>query len=326
MSPTAERGAIQWHRPLWNGVRVTVWVLIVLVVGIVAWASVAKMQVYALVQGKLEPKGRMLETNATLSGRVLEVRFRPWDHVKKGDVIAVVDGVGADARDSTAQLEKIRLEREEAQQALKLAQIDVMVQQRLFDGQKALYDLGAVAPNDFENVRDNLAKAKLTVAQAGARLASAQLEEKRLKGRQRVVFAAPVSGQIASLGVERAGELISAGSRIAEIVPDGVPMVLRGFVEEADRPKLNIGAVAEVSWNAYPRQKYGFTTGKVTGISPTSSNRYEVLIGFQQLELRGSYRVRRLLPGMTAEARAIATTKTALAMAWDWIRGVNPWD
>jgi len=128
-----------------------------------------------------------------------------------------------------------------------------------------------------------------------------------------------------TLSVERTGAVVGAGSRIAEILPDGVPLVLRGYVTEADRPKLQQGAVAEVSWNAYPRQKYGFTTGRVTGIASVSSNQYEVLISFSRLELRGeSFGVRSLLPGTTAEARAIATSKTALAMLWDWVRGVNP--
>jgi multidrug efflux pump subunit AcrA (membrane-fusion protein) len=322
----ANARTMEWHRPLWSGTRFTVWILIVLVIAAVAWASVTKMQVYALVQGKLEPKGNMIEANAGYGGRVLEVRVKPWDHVSKGDVLLVFDALATDARDSAAQLEKTKLEQEQALQALALAQVDVSSQQRLFDDQRVLYDIGAVARNDFENARDALRKAHLSVSQANARLAGARLEQRRLEERRRTVLFAPVSGQVASLSVEHPGELVAPGAKAAEIVPDGVPLVLRGYVAEADRPKLRGGAVAEVSWNAYPRQKYGFTAGRVTGISPTSAGRYEVLIGFDHLELRGEYGVRRLLPGMTAEARAIATTKTALEMLWDWVRGVNPWD
>jgi multidrug efflux pump subunit AcrA (membrane-fusion protein) len=326
LNRTADKPVVEWHRPLWSGVRVTSWLLVIAIVGALVWASIARMQVYALVEGKLEPQGKMVEVNVTLGGRILELRVKPWDHVKRGDVLLIVDAIGTDASDSAAQLEKTRLEREQAWQALQVAQVDVATQQRLFDGQQVLYDLGAVARNDFEGARDGLRKARLAVSQASARLDSTRLEETRVKRRQRMVFTAPVSGQVASLGVERAGEIVEAGSMIAEIVPNGVPLVLRGYVAEADRPKLTLNAVSEVSWNAYPRQKYGFTTGRVTGIAPVSSNRYEVLIGFDHLELRGEYGARRLLPGMTAEARAIATTKTALAMLWDWMRGVNPWD
>ncbi len=326
MNRSLSERRFEWHRPLWNGTHLTVWVLIGLAGAAIVWASVAKVQVYALVQGRLEPKGNMVKMDTGFGGRVLEVRVKPWDRVRKGDVLVVLDAAGVDAKDSAAQLEKVGIERRQAAQALELAQVDVVQDRRLFQQQKTLYDLGAIPRNDFETAQVNLEKARLTVQQNKTRLSAALLEERRLGQRQRIVEVAPVSGQVASLSVEQPGTVISAGSRLAEIVPDGVPLVLRGFVAEADRPKLRGGAVTEVSWSAYPRQKYGFTAGRVTGISPVSSNRYEVLIGFDRLELRGDFGTRPLLPGMTAEARAIATTKTALAMLWDWVRGVNPWD
>jgi len=319
--------SLEWGRSLSSASHWTVWVLVALAVAAIGWASVTKMQVYALVQGKLEPKGKLVTVDTGFGGRVLEVRVKAWDHVKKGDVLMVLDAAGVNAKESAAQLEKLGLDEREALQFLELARVDVAQQERLYGYQKLLYDAGAVARNDFETLRENLVRAKLTVQKTGTKLSAVWLETRRLKGQQRVVQSAPISGRVALIAAERSGEIVKAGSRVAEILPDGVPLVLRGVVSEADRPKLRLGAIAEVSWSAYPRQKYGFTAGRVTGIAPISAKDYEVLIGFQRLELRGeSFGVRSLLPGMTAEARAIATTKTALAMLWDWVRGVNPWD
>lgn len=319
--------SLEWGQSLSGASHLTVWVLVALTIAAVAWASVTKMQVYALVQGKLEPKGKLVTVDTGFGGRVLEVRVKAWDHVDKGDVLMVLDAAGVNAKESAAQLEKLKLDEQESLQSLELARVDVAQQQRLYGYQKLLYNAGAVARNDFETLQENLEKAKLTAQQVTTKLSAVRLEMRRLGQRQRVVETATVSGTITSLSVERTGAVVGAGSRIAEILPDGVPLVLRGYVTEADRPKLQQGAVAEVSWSAYPRQKYGFTAGRVAGIAPVSSNQYEVLISFSRLELRGeSFGVRSLLPGMTAEARAIATTKTALAMLWDWVRGVNPWD
>ena len=319
--------SLEWGQSLSGASHWTVWVLVALTIAAVFWASVTKMQVYALVQGKLEPKGKLVNVDTGFGGRVLEVRVKAWDHVKKGDVLMVLDAAGVDAKESAAQLEKLGLDEREAVQSLELARVDVAQQERLYGYQKLLYDAGAVARNDFETLRENLEKAKLTAQQVTTKLSAVRLELRRLKGQQRVVQVAPIGGRVALIAAERSGEILKAGSRVAEILPDGVPLVLRGVVSEADRPKLRLGAVSEVSWSAYPRQKYGFTVGRVTGIAPISDKNYEVLISFSRLELRGeSFGVRSLLPGMTAEARAIATTKTALAMLWDWVRGVNPWD
>jgi multidrug resistance efflux pump len=317
---------LEWERPLSKGSRWTFWLLIVLVISAAIWASIAQVQVYALVRGSLEPKGQTIAVDTPVSGRVLEVRTQLWGTVHKGDVLFVLDAVGTDATDTKLQFETLQAQAQEASRALEFAQADVRQRQRVVKDKVILEAAAAIPRVELIETQDALEKAQLSLRQAEAKLNVFKVQLAQSQRRQRIVIRSPTNGRISFLAVREASKAVGTGQGLATILPEGVPLQFRGFAQESDRPKLLERRIAEIAWNAYPRQKYGITVGQVSGIAPSSAPTFEVTIDFKKLELKGPEGSKELLPGMTGEARVIATKKTALALFCDWVRGVNPWD
>ncbi len=317
---------LEWERPLSKGSRWTFWLLMILVISAAIWASIAQVQVYALVRGSLEPKGQTVAVDTPVSGRVLEVRTQLWGTVHKGDVLFVLDAVGTDATDTKLQFETLQAQASEASRALEFTQADVRQRGRVVKDKIILEAASAIPRAELVDAQDALEKAQLSLRQAEAKLNVFKVQLTQSERRQRVLILAPANGRISFLAVREVSKAVGTGQGLATILPEGVPLQFRGFAQESDRPKLLEGRMTEVAWNAYPRQKYGITLGHVSGIAPSSSPTFEVTIDFKKLELKGPNSSKELLPGMTGEARVIATKKTALSLFWDWVRGVNPWD
>ncbi|RIH88197.1 Hemolysin secretion protein D, chromosomal [Calidithermus roseus] len=321
---------LDWENPHPRTARLTLWLMMAMVIAAIAWASLTQIQVYALVSGSLEPKGRLIEVTAPLSGRVTKVQLQRWGHVKAGELLAEIDSVGASAEETESQRQNLLAQVREKESALALARTDLIERRRIAVQQRLLWEGGATSRNAYEEATANLARAKRALEQITAQIAALRAQLEVLDVRRKVEIRAPVDGRVAQLEVRHPGVQVSTGQVLLQILPEGVPLVFRGYVLERERPKVRVGAEAEVAWNSYPRQKYGVSHGKVLGVSPTTTalealrgqSVYEVEIGLDSLKIGEQT----ILPGMAGEARALATKKTALALFWDWVRGVNPWE
>lgn len=92
-------------------------------------------------------------------------------------------------------------------------------------------------------------------------LASAQAKLK-----QRFLYA-PVDGVVSSLNVANVGEVVQPGQNVAEIAPEGVPLVLSASLPNREAGFINKGMPVQVKLDAYPYQEYGIVSGKVTSVS-----------------------------------------------------------
>ncbi|ACK67238.1 secretion protein HlyD family protein [Rippkaea orientalis PCC 8801] len=89
--------------------------------------------------------------------------------------------------------------------------------------------------------------------------AQAKLKYKFLK--------APVDGVVLSLDVKRTGEVIEAGKIVAQVAPNGVPLVLSALLPNREAGFVELGMPVQVKLDAYPYQDYGIVSGQVTKIS-----------------------------------------------------------
>jgi multidrug resistance efflux pump len=323
---TTQSSNLEWQQPASRVAHWTFWILALFVVAGIIWSAITQIQLYGLVLGQLEPERKLSTVEMPFAGRVLDIKAQLWREVKKGDVLFVVDGVGTDASESKLKLERSKNQLEDAQKTLENASLDAAQQLRKLEAVKAVYEVGAASRLEYKEAKENATRAKTVLAQAQLRLRGLKLEQAQQQRLLRLVVRAPISGTVANLAVEQTGKLVGAGNPLVDILPRGAKLVLRGYLSESDRPKVRENAKAEVAWNAYPRQKYGITSGVVKAIAPTSTGRYALEIRFAALKLEGPLGNRPLLPGMTAEARVIAATKPALGLFWDWLRGVSPLD
>jgi HlyD family secretion protein len=193
---------------------------------------------------------------------------------------------------------------------------------------------------DLETARNKLRRAALILERNRIHIRSLKIQGDQGKRRSHLLIHAPVTGLLTRLVIRGNAQMVPAQARLAEILPDGVPLEFRAALPESERPKVRAGARAEISWNGFPRSQFGVTTGKVIAISPISSTAssrtgsggsanaapsFELHIALDRLEIARS-NGRRAVPGLAGEVRVIANRKTALELAWDWLRGLNPWN
>ena len=102
------------------------------------------------------------------------------------------------------------------------------------------------------------------IAQSKSQIASAEYQ---LKQR---VLKAPVKGTVFDLSIQKTGEVVQPGDAIAEIAPEGSPLVVMAEMATSESGSLSKGMPVKLKFDAYPFQDYGIATGKLTTISPTS--------------------------------------------------------
>ncbi len=181
------------------------------------------------------------------TGRVVEIKARLGDNVKKGQLLlrvqsAEVSGAFSDYRKAVADE--------------KLARIQ-------FDRAKLLYDKGAISLNDFQTAEDVENKAQVDVENTTERL--------RVLGGSIdhpaaiVDIVAPVSGVITDQQVTNASGVAGLGSPNPFTISDLSNVWILCDVYENDLANAHIGETAEIRLNAYPDKVF---TGRISNVGP----------------------------------------------------------
>ena len=116
----------------------------------------------------------------------------------------------------------------------------------------------------LKNTEAEIATLTAEIDQSKSQIASADYE---LKQR---VLKAPVDGTVFDLPIQKSGEVVQPGDTVAEIAPEGSPLVVIAQIATAESGSLTKGMPVKLKFDAYPFQDYGIVSGKLTAISPTS--------------------------------------------------------
>ncbi len=182
------------------------------------------------------------------SGRVVEIRARLGDMVKKGQILLRVQSadVSQAFSDYRAALADERLAR---------AQLD---------RSKLLYEKGAIAQKDLEVAEDTAAKARVTVENTTERLRVLGVTEFDHPNVVVNIYA-PASGVITEQNVTAASGVQGLASPNPFTISDLSHVWVLCDVYENDLPSLHLGEYADIRLNAYPDvvQK-----GRISNIGP----------------------------------------------------------
>jgi hemolysin D len=109
---------------------------------------------------------------------------------------------------------------------------------------------------------------QLEIAQTQAKIAQSknQLAAAKVKLKNNYLRA-PIDGVVLALNLNNTGEVIQAGKTVAEIAPEGAPLVLSAVLPNQDAGFVKEGMPVKIKLDAYPYQDYGVISGKVTNIS-----------------------------------------------------------
>jgi len=185
---------------------------------------------------------------------------------------------------------KERLERALLNREIDLANAEDQVAQANYNLQKAGETLSEIQagpdPDDIE-----VAQAKVTSAQAALEEAQDALEA--------ATMVAPFDGTVMSVGAE-VGDLVSSTTTVVTLA-DLLNLRVQAFVDETDISQVEIGQEVEITFDAFPGQKF---QGKVLEV-PLQGNLVQNILTYEvPMSLEGAEEVS-VKPGMTANLKIV---------------------
>ena len=216
-----------------------------------------------------------------VSGQIEEVYVTDNQHVKAGDLVAVIDAEDYKIRleQADSMYEKIKLDQANAKANLKAADSAIALAKKDLDRYTNLYEQGAVSKQtlDAAQVKYDDAKAGLTQAKQalfsdknGTTVADANLRSAKASKDKAVLdlsytkIYAPQSGTVSSRRVEK-GMWVSAGSPLFTLVPEDV-WVVANFKENQLR-HMKPGQEVDIKVDTYPNKIF---KGKIDSIQRAS--------------------------------------------------------
>jgi cobalt-zinc-cadmium efflux system membrane fusion protein len=182
------------------------------------------------------------------TGRVVEIKARLGDVVKKGQTLLLVQS--SDIAGAYSDYQK--------------AVADEKLSQTQLERAKLLYDKGVISQNDFQVAEDTDAKAKVDVKTSAEKLrvlGSANLDQPS----GTVEVRAPISGVITDQQVTNAAGVAGLGSPNPFTISDLSYVWILCDVYENDLSAVHPGEKADIRLNAYPDKTF---TGTISNIGP----------------------------------------------------------
>jgi hemolysin D len=139
---------------------------------------------------------------------------------------------------------------------------------------------------------------------------------------------ASVSGTVTALNINNIGEVAQPGQTIAEIAPDGVPLVLSAMLPNRDAGFVQEGMAVQIKIDAFPYQDYGMIPGRVRSISPDvkldeqMGAVYRVEIALDRSSVNGTEdgKAIEFRPGQTANAEIVTRQRRIMDVILEPVR------
>ena len=238
------------------------------------------------VSGDLLPE-REASVRAQISGSVLQTYVDEGQAVRRGQTLARIEAGG---------LQDVYLS---ARAGVTAASNSADIAQRELARAEKLLAAGAVAERDIEQARRSAGAATAALADARARLSTAQ------KQVGNTVVTAPISGIVSARPVS-AGDVVQPGAALFTVV-DPSSMRLEGSVPAEELAQVRIGAPVTFTVNGYPGRTF---TGRVTRVNPTAdpaTRQVRVVISIPNAEGR-------LVGGLFAQGRLASESRTGMVV------------
>ncbi len=149
---------------------------------------------------------------------------------------------------------------------IKQAQLRLKEQQRSY---QSLTNSGKLAilksQEQLKNIEREITATNTEIAQN-----KTHIDSLRLQLEQRVLKA-PINGMVFQLPMQRPGGVVQSGTMVAEIAPANSPLIIRANMSTNQSSSLQKGLPVKVKFDAYPFQDYGVVEGKLSQISPTTT-------------------------------------------------------
>ena len=238
-----------------------------------------------IISGELRPE-REATVRAELGGSMLQVLFEEGQSVRKGALMGRIE---------TRTLDDAR---RSAESAVRNAESQLAVARREVERTEQLVKAGAIAARELDLVSSNVTAVDAQLADAKARLASA---ERQLGD---AVIRAPIGGIVSSKSVN-VGDVVSPGTELFTVI-DPSSMRLEASVPSEDLSPLRLGAAVEFTVRGYDQT----FAGRIERIAPQADPTTRQVPIFVAIPNDGG----RLVAGLFAEGRVVAQQESGLVV------------
>jgi hemolysin D len=189
--------------------------------------------------------------------------------------------------------------------------------------------------NLIDKVRQvKLLESQVTEAQSQIAQTQNQIKSLQYQRQQRVLYA-PASGTLFQLPIQHPGAVVSPGQLVAQIAPQTARLVLRARMDNKKTGFIKLGLPTRLKFDAYPFQDYGILKGRISWISPTSTqmppsstatptvnavSNFEIEVTLEQPFVQIQGKAIALKAGQTATAEVIIRQKRVLDLFLDPFR------
>lgn len=250
--------------------------------------------------GKIEPRTQV-KISADIPGKVVSLRVKEGDQVKKGDLMLQIDDTQyrANFDQSRAALASAEARQREVLATMKVVEANYARQRSLFEQKLLSQAEWDQATSNYESARVAVTTAGEDISRAKAALTGARDNLDKCR------FVAPFDGVVSALNVEQ-GEIVitgtmnNPGTQIL-VVSDLSRMVVKADVDETDVVDMKLGQSAKISVDAVPDTTF---PGTVTEIGNTAKRSLTSSVEGQtnfEVEVVFDTHVPEVRPGMTAD-------------------------
>ncbi len=171
-----------------------------------------------------------------------------------------------------------------------------------------------------EQLKLEISQTETKIAETKNKLAAANslLEKRSLRS--------PVAGTVLAFNVVNIGKVVQSGETVAEIAPQGAPLVLSAVLPDREAGFVEKGMAAQVKFDAYSYQDYGVIPGKVISVSPDTKTDEKLGAVYRvKIELERNYvtnDLKKILfkPGQTATADIVIKQQRIIDVLLDPIK------
>jgi hemolysin D len=133
-------------------------------------------------------------------------------------------------------------------------------------------------------------------------------------------------GEILTLNVRQTGQVIQAGQVIAEIAPEGKPLILSTILPAKEVGFIKEGQPVKVKMEAFAYQDYGIVEGQVRSIARDSKameqigQTYRVDIEINQQSIKAKGETFKFKPGQEGQAEIVTRKRRMIEVLFDPLR------
>ena len=246
-----------------------------------------------------------VDVGSQISGQIKDVRVDFNDHVRQGQVLAVLDPQTYQSRVRQGEAEVTVHQATFAQQ-----QAQAEVARAGYNRSLTLFNQGIVAKAGLETAEAQwkAAEANVRAARAGITQARAALDTAQIDLRRTTIIA-PIDGVVVNRAIEP-GQTVAASLQapvLFQIAQDLSRLEVKITVDEADIGQVRQGQAVRFTVDAFPDDTY---TGVVTQVrqQPETEANVVAYIVIAQADNPGG----KLMPGMTANADIVIEQRRAV--------------